>query len=728
MGKKGKNGSQGGTAKAGAGGGRAGKPASTAGAERPGTKGPARASRNRVERERRSSGAWLETVAGIVAGLIVWVVGTGFEARAYAMYFTPRVAVYYPLALLFLLLFVVTRRPGGWSLRVDWLDGLLAAFAGWQVVAALASPSPAMAWFGVLNRGGGSILWISMAALVFAARRILIGRRALVAFVWVSSFTILVAGLAAAIQALGGSFLWGGAEVFWAQGRMTGSSGNPVNLSGLCLFAVWLGAVTLAREDLPSSMRYAATVGAIAGLVGEVLAIGRAGYVGVAVGIVVCATALVMARRWRPLALVGVATVLVLGLTVLYSPSFGGEAGGIASRVEESTVGELSAGDQSRTEFWRIALDAVRERPVTGYGQGAYVIAYRAFVSPETAAAQPNTGVSDPHQVALLLASGSGIPGLLLGAGFMVSALALCVIRFLRRRKQEGAGSSPWGICAPELPCLSYGLAALAFLSVSPVDLVIAAPLGLILGSGLGEPAAGARLAREVRVGRGGQLVTYVLGGVFAAGAVAALVCGVRFLQADMAFGESMRKGTVAEARQAADLMPLIPEYAQVAGGIIWRQGVSGSSAGGGAPAGADADLVMEGEALLVRGVRNEPTSVNLRAELARLYLATKSPAAAAEHAVIALGFSPHQPILQGLLANAVLQAQTELGDKDLAARLLEEAESLSLDSPDGNYWMAQVYASMGDGDRAREAGDTARELAPDLTPEDYVRRVQTGQ
>ncbi|NLE74139.1 MAG: O-antigen ligase family protein [Actinobacteria bacterium] len=677
---------------------------------------------------RQVSGAWLEIAAGIVAGLIVWVVATGFEARAYAMYFTPRVAVYYPLVLVFLLLFVVKCRPGWRALRVDGLDGLLAAFAGWQVVTALLSPSPALAWFGVLNRGGGAVLWLSVAALVFAARRLLTDRRAVVVFVWVGSFTVLVTGVVAIVQMWGGSTVWSGAEAFWEQGRMTGSSGNPVNLSGMCLFAVWLGAVALTRADLPRSARVAAASGAVMGLVGQVLAIGRAGYIGLMVGAVVCAAALLLVRRWRAVLLVGLAAVMVLGLTLMYSASLGEEVGGIASRVEESATGELSLGDQYRTEFWRIALDAVREKPVTGYGQGAYVVAYRAFVSPETAAAQPNTAVSDPHQVALLLASGSGVPGLLLGGGVLVSVLVLCAIRFLKRRREGGFGESRWAICAPEVPPLVYGLAASAFLAVSPVDLVVAAPLGLVLGSGLGGPSAGAWSSWEIGQWSGGKTITYVLSAVAVAGVVATFVVGVRFLQADVAFGEAMRNKTAAEAQRATNLMPLVPEYAQVAGAIMWRRGLGVLATGDGAAAEADHALVTEGETILLQGVRHEPTSVNLRVELIRLYLATRRTADAAEQAATALTYSPHHPILQALLASAVLQAQTELKDQALAADLLAEAEILCLDSPDGNYWMAQVYGSFGDTDAARQAVAKAQALAPYLKHEDYLRRVQTGR
>ena len=89
----------------------------------------------------------------------------------------------------------------------------------------------------------------------------------------------------------------------------------------------------------------------------------------------------------------------------------------LSSRVSLSpsaqTYGLDTTGD-TRGSYWSISLHAIESRPLLGYGPGGYLVAYRRFVSAATMQAQPLSDVSDPHSVPLLVADGSGLPGLAL--------------------------------------------------------------------------------------------------------------------------------------------------------------------------------------------------------------------------------------------------------------------------------------------------------------------------
>ena len=690
MGKKGKNGSQGGTAKA--------APRALRGA-------PAASTRKTAGARASAAGPqWGEWVAGLLAGTMVLSLGLGYDAGAYALYFTPRVVIFYPLALAFLLVGVLIIRPGRSPVRVDWLDGVAVLFVVWQLLSVAFSPAPILAWYGVLNRGGGAMLWITATLLFMVGRRVLRGRVALALTGLGAAVVLVLAGLSALMQVFGGETPWGGAQVFLGQGRMTGTTGNPVNLAGLSLLALFVGGLSLFRRDFGRWVRGALGVGAILGVACVVLPVSRAGYLGWAAGLLVCGVVLAASRRWRVLVIVGAVAAAIGILLLSYNPR-GEELTGAAESGADAT-GEiaLTESDQSRMEFWRIGLDAVLDRPVVGWGQGAYVVAYRALVSPATIFAKPNVAVSDPHQVAVLLGVGSGFLGLLLGLALLLGPPAVLLSR-IRRTGDLGA----------TVPAAAYGVAVLVYLQVSPVDPVVLVPAMLTISAAdVGE----SRCSWVLPALRGGRAVTWALAAVAAVGLVWAAVDGVSFHRADSAFGRSMRTGDASQALRAHELAPSVSEYAQVAGGLLWRRGVNDQDRG----------LVNSGEAVLRRGLESDPASITIRAELARLYTATTRPQQAVDISRDGLAHSPHYPILQGLWGYSAVVALESLRQPELADSLAGMLEQYPVDSPDGWYWLGRLRAAQGDADGASAAEKMAAELAPQLTAADYQRRLETGQ
>lgn len=664
--------------------------------------------RSRDSRKSSSGGAWWEWAAGLLAAAIVLTVSLGYDSGVYALYFTPRIALLYPIAFAFVLvsLWAVRRGEAPSLLRLDWLDMAAGLFILWQVVSVVFSETKTLAWFGVLNRGGGALLWVTGAVLFVTGRRVLRNRLPLTLVGMAAALALTLAGVSALVQLAGGTPPWHGAQVFLDQGRMTGTTGNPVNLAGLSLLALFVGGLALVRKDLGVWVRGLLTVGAVCGVACVVLPVSRAGYLGWGSGLLVGAVVLGVARRWRSVAVV-LAVGLVVGACALaYNPR--GEelmsaAGSATGAQGEAT---LSESDQSRVEFWRIGADALGDRPLAGWGQGAYVVAYRALVSPESIFARPNVAVSDPHQATLLLGAGSGIPGLILGLVLLLGPPALLVWRAIRRPVPDPG---------PLLPAAAYGIGAFVYLQVSPVDPVVLIPLMLAASA---VEVGDLRATLAVPLGRVGPWARGALSLLVAAAVIWAIVDGSAFYRADRAFGESMRTGESSLALTAHQLSPRVSEYAQVAGGLLWRRGVRDG----------ERDLVDRGEAVLREGLRADPASVAIRAELARLYVATDRPKETAEVCREGLTFSPHYPILQGLWAYAALVASSNASQAELGDALASELEAYPVDSPDGWYWLSRVRAQQGRAEQAALAQAKAADLAPNLKEADYQRRLETGQ
>jgi O-antigen ligase len=666
----------------------------------------------------------LEWAAGILAGLMVLAVGTGYDGRVYALYFTPRVVFFFVFAAGFILVSTLLLAPGIRSLRLDWLDALAGGFVVWQVVSAVAAPTRNLAWFGTYNRTSGAFLWIVLGLIIVLGRRTLSGRRGTLPLLWTAAFLLSLNAVMASIQALGGTIPWGGVNL--ADGRMTGSTGNAVNMAGLCLLAAWLGGLALFQGAPTRRSRWAAAVGAVAGLLPIVLAVSRASYIGVAVAGVVLIITVLLRRRWKA----GVWLVVVLALFAVgifsYSTSSqrisgGLTGGGQAAQASGGAASDLSIGDQQRVEFWRVAMQGTKARPLTGYGPGAYAVAFREFVPAARLQEVPNMVVSDPHDLPLLLSSTEGIPGVLLGMGLLCAAVFLVgarVVRGLRRPLGEEAGSF-----VPAVAASAYGLAILAYLLVSPTDLVTVCPFILVLGATLGEPAAGARLSWEVpsfrREAVTGRAVTTGIAIVAVVFLVAASVMGARLWRADISSVNASRGYDQQQALDAAELFPWYPHYAQTAGSLIWRAAINNK---------ASAAESARGEQLLISSLSYDPGQVLARADLARFYLTTTRPALAVAQVRQGLAFCPNSPTLQALYAYSSYVATKEAGDPALGTSIRESFAALPPTVADGWYWLNMALTAEGDASAAQVALEKANALAPSLTSDDYARRLQGGQ
>jgi len=74
-----------------------------------------------------------------------------------------------------------------------------------------------------------------------------------------------------------------------------------------------------------------------------------------------------------------------------------------------------------RMYFWKNTLELIKEKPLLGYGTGAFESAYREHISKQTGVAATIT--SDPHNQFLKIATEHGLFGLFVFFAFLASSL-----------------------------------------------------------------------------------------------------------------------------------------------------------------------------------------------------------------------------------------------------------------------------------------------------------------
>ena len=676
---------------------------------------PAAADRNRTQSAPRFAslpGVLSGVLPGVLAGLLLAAVALPASGAVLGSYYSPRLVAFYLLVLALPVVYLVAqlRRPSAISL--DLLDFALLAFAAWQLVAAVAAPVALLGWFGAYNRIGGAFYWLALVVALLAVRRLLGDRKALEAFVWVSCVVIGLAVTIAILQALKVATPWPYRAIWF--GRLPGTTGNPLNLAGLCLLGVWLGLLA-ASGALGRRTRIVAGVGALFCIVGLLLAVSRAADVAVAVAVLAVFVAAPRSRRRRVVALVVVAVIVLGGAALLYRPDHSG-VGALSSRVSLSPTAQtygLDATGDTRGSYWDIGLRAIAARPLLGYGPGGYLVAYRRFVSATTMQAQPLSGVTDPHSVPLLVADGSGLPGLALALACLALVAYLSLPR-LRDELQAGRATGGVGWREGPLAPLACLVALLCFACVSPGDPAVLVPAVLMAGLAVGAPRAEGRFVVTLPPRWTAPLAWMGLAASLAA-LVVVLILGVQLLRADHAAELGVVSGNGGAATRAAQLMPAVDTYNLIA----WNAQLQAAIA-----AGDDRQVAAAGAPYLQRGLTDDPSDPQLRVAEVRYDLMFARVQAAAAELRTGLRYSPTNSLLQGLLGYL---AQTLAGDasqRATATQLADELAALPAKGADGWYWLSAAQAALGRSAAAAAALGEARRLAPELTASDYKQRI----
>jgi O-antigen ligase len=231
-------------------------------------------------------------------------------------------------------------------------------------------------------------------------------------------------------QKLAKPYLESGAAVFHGKGNFS----HHLIWAGAVLMTVPLSAAL--ALGAAGRWRWFWGVLALAGAAGLLASLGRSGWAGAAVGLLVLGLVWGGRVRWAALAL-GLAAVL--GATVLLSGALprpqGGRLGALVARLESTGLQR----DAERLILWKVAAHGVWERPLLGNGP-----ARRVFDAHRDALAEREgiTRFSHPHAMAhnmyLQIAFAAGVPGLLLFLGLWAAVLAQCA-RFLKRDRDAPA-------------------------------------------------------------------------------------------------------------------------------------------------------------------------------------------------------------------------------------------------------------------------------------------------
>jgi O-antigen ligase len=439
-------------------------------------------------------------------------------------------------------------RRGGriWRTPVDWL---ILAFLAWVTFTTATSIHWPTSLFGTPRRYEGLLSFVNYAVIYFLvlqfadhASRV---RRLAQSLFWAS---VIVAGYGL-LQFVGLEF------VHWSVGafetnRAFSTYGNPDLLGGFLIFSVTV-ALGLALQEQRLAWRLVYWVGFGLNGLALIVAFTRGAWIGGAVslallGVIAWRQRVTMRRiDWAP-AGASIAVAIAVIWRSLANPN---EVLNFGKRL--GSIFQFSSGSgQTRTEIWRAAVAAIKERPVRGWGADTFRFIFFKFKPVEYVRdAGGSSGADNAHDYPLQLASGIGIPGALMFYGiFAWAGVRSCRTVFRRSadHKRIVLGAF-WAASAGYLVQLFFGI------SVTGAMFLLWIALALVLA-----PTA---RSIEVRAHRWGTTVAALII------AVAALVIGYQgvILGADNAYLRAQTAPSpasrTAEALRAARLNPFSAEY-----------------------------------------------------------------------------------------------------------------------------------------------------------------------
>lgn len=389
-----------------------------------------------------------------------------------------------------------------WHVPRMWSLG--AAFIGFALISAIASPHPPSAIFGsALNRQGFLTL-AAYALLVWLCVQVVRKRshvRALGVAVVVGGLCVAVYGL---IQVAGLDPARWTDTSDWLFERGFSTLANPDVYGGYLTLPLCL-AVALALAARTTKTRLLAGLAACVVGIALVVSLTRAAWLGALAGLVV------LALFWwrsgsssRRLLAVAFAVVVVV-VAIAVGISLTNESSDALDRVAELTARSSSL--ESRLVIWRAAAATAAERPLLGEGPDSLRFGwYRHESSGSENAATRYLVADDAHNAPLMLAATLGIP-----AAVCLVALWLGTVVAVGRllwRSRDRIDMTYAGWCAAAVALGVYSLLGIGFVGIGPSAALV---LGVLL----------APLSREYRPGTTLRFATVALVGTIALAGIA---------------------------------------------------------------------------------------------------------------------------------------------------------------------------------------------------------------
>jgi len=340
---------------------------------------------------------------------------------------------------------------------VEW--GILALLV-WVTISTIFSIHPPTAFFGKYRRFEGLLSFINYATIYFlvlqyADRPSRVRRLAQTLF-WSG---VVVAGYGV-MQYAGKDFLGWGQLPFEAN-RAFSTYGNPDLLGGFLMFSLFVS-IGLAFAEERLWWRAIYWGGVLISVVCTLAAFTRSAWVGSLVGfIAIVAILIVQKAKWKleDWAFAGGTTLLAVVLAVRSLSSTNGVMNFGARVASIFQFGEGSA--KTRFEIWEAAINSVKVRPITGFGPDTFRLVFPMYKPLEYTKDAGYISVADNvHNYPLQLASGIGIPGVLLFYGTVGWA---AVRSFPVVFNREGGPYRAilggfWAACAAYIVHLLFGL------------------------------------------------------------------------------------------------------------------------------------------------------------------------------------------------------------------------------------------------------------------------------
>lgn len=312
-------------------------------------------------------------------------------------------------------------RNGG-RLRRTPVDWLILAFLIWVAITTITSIHWPMALFGKSRRYEGLLSFVNYAVIYFLVLQFACTAARVRTLARTLFFGSLVVAGYGALQAFGYDPVQWGTLPFELD-RSFSTYGNPDLLGGFLIFAVTVAlGLALTEKNLVWRLVYWAGFG----LNGVVLitAFTRGAWVGGGLSLLLLGViawrhrAPVRRIDWIP---AGISAALGVGV-IARSLSSPDEVMNFGKRF--ASIFEFDAGSGlTRTQIWQAAIEAIKERPILGWGADTFRLVFPRFKPVDYVSAAGGMSVADnAHNYPLHLAAGVGIPGMLMLYGVFVWA------------------------------------------------------------------------------------------------------------------------------------------------------------------------------------------------------------------------------------------------------------------------------------------------------------------
>ena len=416
---------------------------------------------------------WL--IGGIVALVPLWVPTFVFIGISFN-----KATLFYTLVTILILLYLI----------LIWRDKSYLPkfnFVGWSflgLVAALGlttitSIQPYVSFWGTFNRTDGFLMWLYYLVFFVIITSVVVTRS-----VWWRVISIsLVGTVGVVLYGLGQAVLWPGMVASSDRWRIGSTLDNPVFLGGYLALALPL-TLSWALTRLDRRWRYAGLVLALLEIVTLVLTWSRGAWLAAIIGgFVFTISYLYWFHRTSA---IRVAVAVVVGLGLLLGGLWAGQMLPDQSNWHKASD-YLSRTDSIslRYQLWRVAGQAIAERPWLGWGLENFSVAvdkyYQAFSNINVPFSETHT--DRPHNEYLGMAINGGIFALLAYLSLWLVAIWLGyrqMMKLVRQRKTFAESIFYLGCLATVVTYMVFAFAAFKLVDIIPYLLLALAGLGQI--------------------------------------------------------------------------------------------------------------------------------------------------------------------------------------------------------------------------------------------------------